>query len=126
MVAGDASCPFSATVLSLLGFGIPGKAILMAFCKHNCYTLISGNASSPERSSLTEPFYLRSSFLWLWLSTSIAFLWASWCLWRGIWLYRRRCLLPWLLLTGFVVLFLIMLIFIAYFLWSMWKEEQGR
>ncbi len=25
-----------------------------------------------------------------------------------------------------VVLFLIMLVFIAYFLWSMWTEEKGR
>ncbi|XP_071749537.1 uncharacterized protein [Lepeophtheirus salmonis] len=52
--------------------------------------------------------FINPYLLWTIVVVSLAFLWSSWLLLDGVWNYRRRKLVPWLLIIGVGILFLIM------------------
>ncbi len=71
---------------------------------------------------IVEYMFLNETFLWCCLALSIVFLWSGVCLFKGLWLLQRRKLLPFLLVSGFAVLFFIMATVWFFICYSGWKK----
>ncbi|TRY78877.1 hypothetical protein TCAL_04259 [Tigriopus californicus] len=87
----DTNCSAYATFIYLLGHGLQGSSRF-----------------DSNLGPVSTYFFVNSQMLWCGFVVSIVFLWSSISLWSGIWHFRRRSLVPWLLVSGITILFLIM------------------
>ncbi len=69
---------------------------------------------------LSDYYFLKPAFLWCCLGVSAVFLLAAVNLGVGIWTGKRRRLLPWLLVTGVTILFMI-----TATVWLMLRNRYG-
>eukprot|EP00095_Tigriopus_kingsejongensis_P007283 maker-scaffold144_size312663-snap-gene-2.37 protein:Tk07283 transcript:maker-scaffold144_size312663-snap-gene-2.37-mRNA-1 annotation:"conserved hypothetical protein" len=91
---GSTNCSAYSTFIYLLSYSLPGSPSKVGFEAH--------------MDPVSTYFFVNTQMLWCSLVVSIVFFWSSISLWNGVWHYRRRRLVPWLLVSGVTILFLIM------------------